>query len=52
MTNGKSCYFCETPETANDSIYVHEMVEGEVVPVRVPVCKTCKDEYEATFPKH
>lgn len=48
----KKCYFCETTESVNGSLYVFEEIAGKRVPVQVPVCKECKEEYEATFPKH
>lgn len=48
----KKCYFCETAESVNCSLYIFEKIDGKRVPVQVPVCKKCKDEYEATFPKH
>ena len=52
MTDVKKCYFCETSQNANESMYVFQCVDGKRVPVQVPVCKECKNQYEATFPKY
>jgi hypothetical protein len=46
----KQCYFCEA-QNVNGSLYVGDFVDGKYVPMQVPVCKECKKEYEATFPK-
>ena len=48
----EKCYFCEASENATESLYVFENVNGKYVPVQVSVCKECKAEYEATFPKY
>ncbi len=52
MAKEKKCYFCETSENVRECLYVHESVNGKHVPVQVHVCKECKNQYEATFPKH
>lgn len=52
MANERKCYFCETTEDVSENLYVSKNVDGKRVPVRVHVCKECKIQYEATFPKH
>ena len=51
VTGAKKCYFCETLKSATELMYISEMVNGKYEPVQVSVCKECKEEYEATFPK-
>jgi len=48
----KQCYFCETSENVNCTLYVFEHVDGKFIPVQVPVCEECKAQYETSFPKH
>ena len=52
MASEKKCYFCETSENAVEALYIFENVDGKHVPVQVPVCKECKAQYGASFPKH
>ncbi len=48
----KQCYFCEACEKATEKLYVFKKIDGKHVPVQVSVCKECKAEYEASFPKY
>lgn len=48
----KKCYFCGNSESADCTLYITRIVDGRVVPIKVVVCRACKDEYEKSFPKY
>ena len=49
MKRNNQCYFCETAENANCSLYVSNLVGGKYIPTRVAVCESCKAQYESFF---
>lgn len=50
--DAKKCHFCGNYEGVERALYITRIVDGRVVPIKVVVCRACKDEYEKSFPKY